>query len=200
MMPYQFDCSTCPYRCDGRSLGVYKFKNDVEYSEHFENQIIQELIDVGLFAKKTERDGYPDIEVYEFENGPIRCFIEVKAQRRSFMSVSRILPNSGLVPSETMALNLSDLLRYFDVASTELVPVYILWVLSERPCIVPAGQYRYFYQRSDVLQKIYNHYRDARRFRRASGVGDVVNGQHRGVVVNYHFSLQELMSFHINNI
>jgi hypothetical protein len=35
------------------------------------------------------------------------------------------------------------------------------------------------------------------RFRRASGYGDVVNGVHKGVVVNYHFSLEELKPFNI---
>lgn len=199
-MSYKFDCSSCETRCDGISLGVYKFKNDVEYSEYFENEIIKEIIDFGLFAKKTERDGYPDIEVYDYENGPIRCYIEVKAQRRSFMSVSRILPESNLVPSETLALNLSDLLRYFEISHSEPVPVYILWVLSERPCIVPVGQYMYFYQRAYILEGIYEQYKDARRFRRASGYGDVVNGVHKGVVVNYHYSLEELKPFNINDI
>ena len=199
-MSYKFNCSTCTNRCDGISLGVYKFKNDVEYSEYFENQLIKEIIQSGLFAKKTERKGFPDIEVYDYENGPIRCYIEVKAQRRSFMSVSRILPKSNLVPSETLALNLSDLLRYFEISHLEPTPIYILWVLSERPCIVPIGQYQYYYQSSKILEEIYNHYKDTRRFRRASGYGDVVNGIHKGVVVNYHFSLEELKIFNINDI
>ena len=188
----------CSNRCDGRSLGNYQFKNDVEYSEHFEKLIIKEIKDYGLYAKKTELDGYPDIEVYE--NGTLRCYIEVKAQRRTFMKVSDFLPYSDLIPSETMALNLSDLLRYFKIAHSEPVPVYILWVLSERPCIVAPGKFKYYYQDTRVLENIYNHYLDARRFRRKSGNGDIVNGQHKGVVVNYHFSLEELMPFEINNI
>ena len=40
--------------------------------------------------------------------------------------------------------------------------------------------------------EIYNEYKNTRTFRRKSGVGDIVNGEHKGVVVNYHFSLQEL--------
>ena len=32
-MAYLFDCSTCKNRCDGKSLGFYQFKSDVEYSE-----------------------------------------------------------------------------------------------------------------------------------------------------------------------
>lgn len=199
-MPYRYNCSTCTTRCDGKSLMNYQFGNDVEYSEHFEQLLIQQICDYGLFAKKTEKKGYPDVEVYEYEGGPLRCYIEVKAQRRSFMAVSHLLPNSDLVPSETMALNLSDLVRYFQVARKEPVPVYILWVLSERPCIVPNGQVQYYYQQTTVLEPIYNRYQDARRFRRKSGNGDVVNGEHKGVVVNYHFSLNELKPFDIREI
>ena len=199
-MPYQFNCATCRNRCDGTSLGVYRFGDDVEYSERYENQLIREIIDFGLYAQKTTRVGYPDIEVYDYENGPLRCFIEVKVQRRSFMMVSKLLPNSDLRPSETMVLNLSDLTRYFEIAANETVPVYILWVLSERPCIVPNGEIRCFYQNTTVLQGIYHRYGDYRRFRRRSGQGDVVDGQHLGVVVNYHFSLQELMPFRLEDI
>ena len=36
-MPYLHDCSSCQTRCDGNSLGIYQFTNDVEYSEHFGN-------------------------------------------------------------------------------------------------------------------------------------------------------------------
>ncbi|MBO4653251.1 MAG: hypothetical protein J5649_08060 [Lachnospiraceae bacterium] len=116
------------------------------------------------------------------------------------MMVSKLLPNSDLRPSETMVLNLSDLTRYFEIAANETVPVYILWVLSERPCIVPNGEIRCFYQNTTVLQGIYHRYGDYRRFRRRSGQGDVVDGQHLGVVVNYHFSLQELMPFRLEDI
>lgn len=113
------------------------------------------------------------------------------------MSVEKILPNSDLIPSETMALNLSDLLRYFDIAKRETVPIYILWVLSNRPCAVDNDKVKYFYQKIDILERIYNKYRNTRTFRRKSGVGDVVNGEHKGVVVNYHFSLSELKEIKI---
>ena len=196
-MGYRYDCSKCKIRCDGKSLGVYNFKNDVEYSEHFENEIISKLCKKSCYAKKTEKDGYPDIDVYISKNGALKCYIEVKAQRRTFMSVEKILPNSDLIPSETMALNLSDLLRYFDIAKRETVPIYILWVLSNRPCAVDNDKVKYFYQKIDILERIYNKYRNTRTFRRKSGVGDVVNGEHKGVVVNYHFSLSELKEIKI---
>ena len=196
-MEYRCDCSKCKVRCDGKSLGIYNFKGDVEYSEYFENKIINKLCKRNRYAKKTEKDGYSDIEVCISENGALKCYIEVKAQRRTFMSVEKILPNSDLIPSETMALNLSDLLRYFDIAKRETVPIYILWVLSNRPCAVDNDKVKYFYQKIDILERIYNKYRNTRTFRRKSGVGDVVNGEHKGVVVNYHFSLSELKEIKI---
>ena len=179
-------------RCDGKSLGIYNFKGDVEYSEYFENKIINKLCKRNRYAKKTEKDGYPDIEVCISENGALKCYIEVKAQRRTFMSVEKILPNSNLIPSETMALNLSDLLRYFDIAKKNHPYIYILWVLSNRPCTVDNDKAKYFYQKVNILERIYNKYQNTRTFRRKSGIGDIVNGEHKGVVVNYHFSLSEL--------
>ena len=78
-MGYRYDCSKCEDRCDGKSLGIYNFKNDVEYSEHFENEIIEKLCVKKYYAKKTEKDGYPDIEVYYSKDGNLKCYIEVKA-------------------------------------------------------------------------------------------------------------------------
>lgn len=196
-MPYIYNCAQCQTPCDGVTLGVYNFANDVEFSEHYENLLITAFNNQGFHAKKTERDGYPDIELYDQEDHLLR-YIEVKVQRRSFMRVSQLLPQADLVPSETVALNLSDLLRYFEISHREPVPVFILWVLSERPCILgPGGEPKLFIQNVQTLEPIYRHYGDQRRFRRRSGRGDVVNGVHRGVVVNYHFSLQELHPFRL---
>ena len=191
-MPYIYDCTQCQTPCDGVSLGVYNFASDVEFSEHYENLLIDAIKQNGLWAQKTQRDGYPDVEIYSPE-GKLLRYVEVKVQRRAFMAVGRLLPQGDLVPSETVALNLSDLLRYFEIAHRETVPVYLLWVLAERPCILGAeGTPRLFIQDALRLEEIHRHYGDRRRFRRRSGRGDVVNGVHRGVVVNYHFSLQEL--------
>ena len=121
-------------------------------------------------------------------------FIEIKGQARTFMSIQKILPNSFLVPSETLACNLSDLERYFVVKEKEKVPLFITWCLMRRPCIVGLDpkNTKFFSQEIDILKKIrLSDTNDTRRFRRASGTGDVVNGQHKGVVVNYHFSINE---------
>jgi hypothetical protein len=199
---YIFDCKTCKTTCDGVSRGTYLFQNDVEYSEFFENKII-DLINskTGKKAKKTERAGYPDIEVFD-EKENVICLIEVKVQRRTFMAVERILPSGNLKPSETIALNLSDLVRYFEIDNKEEnIPVFLIWVLSNRPCIINERgcdfiieeiPHLLFFQNIKKLKEIYEIYGDNRRFRRRSGQGDVVEGVHRGVVVNYHFSLSEL--------
>lgn len=72
--------------------------------------------------------------------------------------------------------------------------------MSNRPCIVKEGEELIFYNALSELERIYNYYGDKRRFKRKSGKGDVVNGQHKGVVVNYHFSLNELKPFDLNEI
>ena len=197
MNPFIFDCENCPNPCDGQSKRNYIFMNDVEYSEHHENQIIDLINNYqGFHAQKCETDGYPDIEIFHEATGKV-FYIEIKAQRRTFMSVKRILPNGGLEPSETLALNLSDLKRYFDIKDEINKPVFLLWCVENRPCIVPEGQTMYFYQDVENLRAIYNEVGNNRRFRRESGHGDYVNGKHKGVVVNYHFSLNELEPLNI---
>ena len=199
-MSYNFDCNICRNKCDGVSKGVYDFMNDVEFSEHFEKQLIDKINKMGYFAIKTDKPQYPDIEVYTQYNGRLVCYIEVKAQRRTFMSVTKLLPQSNLTPSVTLALNQSDLEHYIDQSHKERVPIYIVWVLSNRPCIVPPNETKLFYNHISVLERIFYYYRDKRRFRRKSGAGDVINGQHKGVVVNYHFSLDELLPFDLKDI
>jgi hypothetical protein len=193
---YVYNCAECRTRCDGKSKGKYLFENDVEYSEKHEQNIIQLLKNKGFVAYKCQKDGYPDIVVKD-KKGKLISYIEVKAQRRTFMSVERLLPNADLKPSETVALNLSDLLRYFGIFKRENCSISILWVLENRPCILKNNESMYFYQTIEKLTKIYDKYKDKRKFRRKSGIGDIVDGVHKGVVVNYHFSLNELILWKI---
>lgn len=191
---YYFDCNTCVNKCDGISKGVYDFKNDTQLSEYYENLIIDKTNESGVVdAKKCEEPGYPDIEL-KSSNGSI-FYIEVKFQQRTFMSVKRILPDADLFPSNTLALNQSDLLRYFDIREKTKKDIYIVWGLSNRPCIIKDKKILFFYQHIDVLKSIYEKYKDKRRFRRASGKGDIVDGIHKGVVVNWHYSLEEFEPF-----
>ena len=191
--PNIFDCDVCHTRCDGKSKLNYQFKNDVDFAEEQERLVIDRSIELfGYKATKTERDGYPDLELRDEKNDLVK-YVEVKAQRRTFMSVERLLPQAKLKPSETLALNLSDLLRYFQIKEEEEIPIYLLWTLSERLCLTEENQFNFYYQDIDVLKEIYEKYESKRRFRRQSGSGDVVDGVHKGVVVNYHFSLNELI-------
>lgn len=195
-MSYRYNCYLCNTKCDGKSIGIYNFDNDVEYSEYYENELINSIISLGFYAKKTIRQQYPDIEVYN-KDGRLICFIEVKVQRRTFMRVQKYLPYSNLVPSETIALNQSDLEHYISQSKIETVPIYVMWVLSNRPCILNNNEVTFFYNKIKNLEKIFINYGEKRRFRRKSGQGDIVNGQHKGVVVNYHFSLNELIPFNL---
>ena len=204
-MPYNelttniYDCQVCDTKCDGYTVKQFDFEHDVAFSEEIENRVISEINGryEYLIAKKTSQDGFPDIEI-AIKQVPNKCIalIEIKGQARTFMALRRLLPQSGLYPSETIALNLSDLERYFDVSDRTSLPLDIVWCLMRRPCITghdPNDQ-QFYHQTIEVLRNIrISDKTDTRRFRRKSGQGDVVNGQHKGVVVNYHFSINELM-------
>jgi len=188
-----FDCSVCETRCDGKSKMNYQFMSDVEFAEQQEQFVIDNSLDLfGKQARKTKKDGYPDLEIFD-EEQRVTQLIEVKAQRRTFMSVERLLPKANLKPSETVALNLSDLKRYFEIKRDTELKIGLLWVLSDRQCITSNQSKLIYYQNLEVLEKIYKKYQNNRTFRRKSGSGDIVNGVHKGVVVNYHFSLNELI-------
>jgi type VI protein secretion system component Hcp len=197
LAPNIYDCSSCQTRCDGKSIGVYDFEKDVNFSEAIEEQIIKQInkSNPNLFAFKTKKNGYPDIEIISKTSidKPV-CYIEIKVQSRTFMSIERILPNSNLKPSETIALNLSDLERYFEIHEKEKTDLYIVWCLKNRNCINNQNTDLYFHQNIIELKKIrMKDTTNFRKFKRATGIGDVVNGQHKGVLVNYHFSLNELI-------
>ncbi len=191
-----FDCTNCPTRCDGQSKLNYQFENDVEFAE-IQEAVVRDEINLrnDYKAIKTTEAGYPDVAIYL--NDKLHRYLEVKAQRRTFMIVEKLLPQAKLKPSETLALNLSDLERYFKIEEETGVPTSIVWVLMNRPCIVAAEQKKFYYQTTTELKKIYLEYQDKRRFRRKSGEGDVVDGVHKGVTVNYHFSLNELIEWKI---
>ena len=201
--PYVFDCDVCETRCDGRTVLQFDFERDVRFSEEIESEITNTLnsFDKRILIKKTTIEGYPDLEVYSNEKNEILdkkpdCYIEVKGQARTFMSISKILSSSGLKSSETLALNLSDLERYFTIFDEVQLPVYLVWCLMRRPCITGTDHNSkvYFHQNLKVLRDIrVADEHNSRKYRRASGRGDYVDGQHRGVVVNYHFSINELI-------
>lgn len=189
---YVYDCNQCHTRCDGISKGTYRFEKDALFSEHYENLVIDKINKTGKYIAFKCRDaGYPDIEI-RTQAGNLHHYLEIKVQQRTFMSVQKYLPESRLMPSETVALNLSDLLRYFTIHQQTGVSSGILWVVLNRLCIMPAGREQMFYQDIQILQSIYKTELLKRKFTRKSGEGDVVDGVHKGVIVNYHFSLKEL--------
>lgn len=190
---FVFNCEVCHTRCDGISKGIYNFENDSSFSEKYEQLIIDRINHSKKFnAAKTTDPGYPDIVVLGL-NGKVQNYVEVKVQQRTFMKVQTTLPKSSLLPSETVALNLSDLLRYFTLYHETKIPISIVWVVLNRPCILGRSKHQFFYQKVEILEQLYEQYNELRRFKRKSGEGDFVDGLHKGVTVNYHFSLAELV-------
>ncbi len=190
---FVFDCTVCHTPCNGQSKGVYLFNNDAAFSEHYEQLIIQRINRYPNYcATKSVENGYPDITI-KTNDGEVYRYLEVKVQQRTFMSIQKHLPASQLLPSETVALNLSDLLRYFEIEEQTGIATCITWVLLNRPCILNGDQPLFFYQKISNLKSIFSKEHLKRKFTRKSGEGDVVEGLHKGVTVNYHFSLKELL-------
>lgn len=184
-----FDCTKCKTPCDGKSKSAFDFEADVAISECAEIELInrlQDVLDFDVRKVSMADSGLPDLEIRK--GSTLIARIEVKAQGRAFMAVSRLLPNSNLRPYETVALNRSDLLRYISTFDKEMVPTFIVWKIK-RPCIPDA----WFGQDIKVLKKSYQEFGSARTFKRRSTASDLVDGIHKGVTVNYHFSLKELL-------
>ena len=189
----RFDCNICDTRCDGKSKTSYIFQDDIKYSEEAENWVKEKLtLTLAIAVKKTEgkAHGLPDLEIYN--KNRLIARIEVKAQSRAFMMIETILPKAKLKPYETVALNLSDLERYISIKKQDGYPIMIIWQLK-RPCI----GFGFWGHTIDDLQIIYNQFGNDRRYRRKSTQSDIVDGVHKGVTVNYHFSLKELLPIDI---
>lgn len=184
-----FNCELCPTRCDGRSKSAYVFEDDVALSEAAEDWLAGHLADalgVDVYKAPPRRHGLPDLALIRGDR--VLARVEVKAQGRAFMAVQRLLPHANLLPYETVALNLSDIKRYAAQYRMDGVPLFLIWRVK-RPCLGEG----YWGQHIEPLMQIGNRYRDHRTWRRASTDSDYVEGEHRGVTVNYHFSLRELL-------
>lgn len=185
----RFDCAICPTRCDGRSKSAYVFEEDVALSEEAEDWLARHLADqlrVDVYKAPARSHGPPDLALIRGDR--VLARVEVKAQGRAFMAVERLLPAADLRPYETVALNLSDIRRYAALYRDDHVPTFLIWRVK-RPCLGEG----YWGQHIEPLMAIGSRYRDARTFRRASTDSDYEEGEHRGVTVNYHFSLCELL-------
>ena len=189
------NCDECNLtdKCSGKSKGHYIFENDVSLSDIAEKEtknLIEKHTKFRCDKVKGEEDAnkYPDLRVVD-NSGSVVAYVEVKFQQRTFMKIKQKLPFSDLSPAETVALNKSDLVRYFEIYDLiKPMPIYITWKLL-RPCF---GELR-LYNHIREFKKIYDKYGVKRTFTRRSGYGDVdAHGRHLGVVVNYHFSINEL--------
>ncbi len=185
----KYNCAVCRTRCNSTSKSAYIFQDDVLLSAEAEDWLTGRLSSsLAVQVRKTiaEAHGLPDLELVQNERVVAR--IEVKAQGRAFMLVQKLLPHADLRPYETVALNLSDLERYIRHYRKEQLPTFVVWRVK-RPCLGEG----YWGQHIEALDHILKCYGLRRRFRRRSTTSDYVDGQHKGVTVNYHFSLQELV-------
>lgn len=210
-------CEECSNKCDDLSRMKYIFEDDIKFAAAAENEVCEFINNqingflcenIDKYLNKfdplnpptnihkylmSNRKGLPDLIVLKGNNP--RVLIEVKSQKRTFMKIREMLNNHALYPKESVALNRSDLFRYFKINKEVVLDLYVIWRI-ERPCIGVS----FFYNKIENLERVYKStidnkrtYGDNRSFRRKSGKGDVnEKGEHKGVVLNYHFLLSEL--------
>lgn len=178
--PNIYDCSKCPFeKCDWIST-----ENDITFSENNEQSIIDTINKSWEFkAIKCNLKWFPVLEIRDLSDNLI-SYLEIKFQQKTFMSVKKILPEADLVPSETITINSSNLLKYFEIKDKVEVPIYIILILENRECIVGDVRWgtKYYIQSTHLLKKIYEYYWDKREYK-----------------WNYHFSLNELIEIDIEN-
>ncbi len=189
----------CEHRCDSISKSIYNFEADIDFSNFIQNFVIGLInrLNKSYEAERYDKDkSFPDIVIKKKNETEEFAFLEIKVQSRTFMKIQELLSASNLYPSETLALNLSDLERYFLIKDEIKKPIFVVWALMNRPCITGLNfeSVKFYHQEVDALKLIrVSDMNDTRRFRRKSGQGDVnESGEHKGVVVNYHFSINEM--------
>lgn len=158
-------CKNCDFRCDDKSLNIYRFEDDVKRSEEVETHILNHINLRGknqIICRKSKEYDNPDLEI-SVSSSPeiVRARLEVKLQTRAFMKIASVLPDAGLQAWETVALNLSDLERYIKKYKEEKLPIHLVWQL-DRYCLGT----RYLYQDIAVLSDILDEYKTDRRYRR----------------------------------
>ena len=191
-------CKDCTHKCPIPAKGGESvFTEDVERSRVVEDEVAK-YINFQSYGhlicrnrNNGTRDTYPDLEISVAQQPEkVRARLEVKYQRTTFMMIKKLRPKADLEPWNTVALNESDLIKYIELHEREKIPTHLVWRL-DRTCL---GS-RFFYQDIAVLSRIYQKYGDTRFFPRATRKGDIVNGVHKGVTGNYHFSINEMLPF-----
>lgn len=198
---YIYICSGCTTPCEGKSKMSYQFKQDVIFAEKTENIVKEDILTkpgVISCSKSVKKTPYPDWKVETTKNNvTIVTYVEVKAQCRTFMSSAKNLKDENgvpLQPSETIALNTSDLVKYIKQYDEEKLDTVVCWLLFNRPCVCGVGKFKLFKQHIKELKRLYElDTKKSRQFTRKIGYGDITeSGEHKGVIVNYHFRLSEL--------
>ncbi len=136
----------------------------------------------------------PDIEISLPALHTVIARLEVKHILTPFVKIKERRPEADLVCWETLDVNTKKIRNYIELYETEGIPIHVLW-LVERVCL---GS-RYFYQDIRVLKKILGNYGIKRQYTRPLVPTDYDDqGKLIGDPVNYHFSVNELIPFDVD--
>lgn len=187
-------CGIC-HTCNAKSKGAYSFNSDLSKS--------QELVEA-LMALVAETTSFhcippghvkdPDIQVLDSQERLV-CRIEAKMlEDKPFMKVNSFLSGHDLQPKETIVVDYSKLMSYFErmqadnCGASSYIPTFVVWHLG-RPCAELNGIT--VFQECQGLKTIFNQKGKSRVYDRKTGTGDFKDGTQMGITKKYHFSVRE---------
>ena len=187
-----YECKECK-KCTPESALNYPFDKDLENSQDLVNEL-KFLIESNTILKcrDTEENKNPDLLVIDISiNNFLLCRVEAKyLEGKAFVKSEEYI---GLKPKEVLVIDEPKLKHYFECKKSDKlrfkreVPLFVVWKF-DRPCEDIGGIT--VFQEIDKLQEIHTKERK-RYFRRKKATNDYVDGERKGIIDKYHYSIKE---------
>lgn len=198
LRPNVFDCTKCHTPCNSETARRKEFDIYRSWGERVEEVLMYYINSKGeYYARKTANHKYPDITLYNKQRKIVR-YLEVKTVLNTFMKIQELLPEANITPSEVVVLNDSHIKKYKEIQDETKIPVFVIFVVGNRPCITNGDQYKIYYQDLNVLYDLYEKEKDQRTFKRKVVENDTDDqGNIKSPLLKVHFSLNELKLYKI---
>ena len=196
--PNIYDCSVCHTPCNSESAKQNIFHINETWGDKAEELVLFHINKKGKYRAKLTRFPYHYPDLTLFRDNKAVSFVEVKMVSSTFMKIQTRLPDADLFPSEVVVLNNSAIQNYKTVANVTNMPIYIAFIVANRPCITKEKTYRAYYQDFKVIYQLYKHFGKDRSHSRKIVHGDLDhNGKIQNPLFKVHFSINELIPFEL---
>ena len=195
--PNVFDCAVCHTPCNSESAKHNTFHINKTWGDKAEEIVMYYINKKGKYKAEETTLGhkYPDLTLFD-KSRNMASFVEVKMVSSTFMKIQDKLPEAKLTPSELVVLNNSAIVNYSKIAQKHNLPIYIVFIVANRPCITLNDDYKLYYQNFDVIYDIYKQKKEQRSYTRRIVQGDQDDqGNIQNPLFKVHFSINELMPY-----